>query len=158
MAQRKLEVILTGNEEDAQRAFAATERSAKGMGSKLSSIGKQVAKVGGARRSTASPEESPPASKSAWSAAAESLKIGRETERQSHQDHGGAANVTAKQIADYLSGSLSQLTGVDDELIQTNANLLLTFTNIKNEVGAGTTCSTRRPLRPWTCRPRWGPT
>jgi len=134
MAQRKLEVILTGNEKDAQRAFAATERSAKGMGSKLSSIGKQVAKVG-ALAAVGIAGGIAAGLKSAWSAAAESLKIGRETERVI-KTTGGAANVTAKQIADY-SGSLSQLTGVDDELIQTNANLLLTFTNIKNEVGAG---------------------
>lgn len=49
---------------------------------------------------------------------------------------GGAANVTAKQI-DQLAASLMMKTGIDDEAIKTGSNLLLTFTNIRNEVGKG---------------------
>jgi len=49
---------------------------------------------------------------------------------------GGAANVTSKQITT-MSESLMRLSGVDDEAIQSGQNLLLTFTKIRNETGAG---------------------
>jgi phage-related protein len=49
---------------------------------------------------------------------------------------GGVANVTAKQVGD-LAASISNKTAVDDEAIQTGANFLLTFKNVRNEVGKG---------------------
>jgi hypothetical protein len=49
---------------------------------------------------------------------------------------GGAANVSAAQV-DKLAESLMLKSGVDDEAIKSGANLLLTFTNIRNEAGAG---------------------
>jgi hypothetical protein len=49
---------------------------------------------------------------------------------------GGAANVTAEQV-DALSKNTLRLTGVDDELVKAGANVLLTFRNIRNEVGQG---------------------
>lgn len=72
---------------------------------------------------------------SAFNAAEESAKIGRETERVI-KTTGAAAWTSAQQVAD-LAGSLSDVTGADDELIQSGANLLLTFTNIRNQVGEG---------------------
>jgi hypothetical protein len=49
---------------------------------------------------------------------------------------GGAANVTAKHV-DNLATSLSKMSGVDDEVIGAGENLLLTFRNVRNEVGKG---------------------
>jgi hypothetical protein len=49
---------------------------------------------------------------------------------------GGVANVSSKQV-EALAQSLSKLTGVDDEAIQSGQNMLLTFTKINNEVGRG---------------------
>lgn len=49
---------------------------------------------------------------------------------------GGAANVTAKQV-DELAQSLMRKSGVDDEVIKSGENMLLTFTNIRNEAGRG---------------------
>jgi hypothetical protein len=49
---------------------------------------------------------------------------------------GGAAGMTADQIAE-LSEKLSTQVGIDDELIQSSLNLLLTFKQVRNEVGAG---------------------
>jgi hypothetical protein len=49
---------------------------------------------------------------------------------------GGAAGITAKQVA-ALSEELSMQIGVDDELIQKSANLLLTFKQVQNQVGEG---------------------
>lgn len=52
------------------------------------------------------------------------------------QQTGGAANVTADQIK-RLSKEQALLTGIDKELITQSNNVLLTFKNIRNEVGAG---------------------
>jgi hypothetical protein len=49
---------------------------------------------------------------------------------------GGVANVTAGEVA-ALSTSISRKAGVDDEAIQSGANLLLTFKQVRNEAGAG---------------------
>jgi hypothetical protein len=53
---------------------------------------------------------------------------------QAIKSTGGAANVSAKEVA-RLSTAISNKTGVDDEQIQSGANLLLTFTNIRNGLG-----------------------
>ena len=49
---------------------------------------------------------------------------------------GGAARISAQGVAD-LSDKLSMQIGVDDELIQSSANLLLTFKQVQNQVGEG---------------------
>jgi hypothetical protein len=49
---------------------------------------------------------------------------------------GGAANVTAKEVND-LANALSKKVGIDDEAIQAGENMILTFRNIRNEVGKG---------------------
>ncbi len=67
--------------------------------------------------------------------ARESARISALT-AQAIKSTGGAANVTAKQVG-RLSTAISNKTGVDDEQIQSGANLLLTFTNVRNEVGKG---------------------
>jgi hypothetical protein len=67
--------------------------------------------------------------------AAESAKIARLTGAVI-KSTGGVARVTAKQV-DTLATAISNKTAVDDEAIQSGANLLLTFTNVRNEVGKG---------------------
>jgi acid phosphatase family membrane protein YuiD len=49
---------------------------------------------------------------------------------------GGAAKISARQVGE-LATSISNKTGIDDEAIQTGSNLLLTFKNVRNEVGRG---------------------
>jgi hypothetical protein len=49
---------------------------------------------------------------------------------------GGAAGVTAQEVQK-LSDKLSMQIGVDDELIQSSANLLLTFKQVQNQTGKG---------------------
>lgn len=49
---------------------------------------------------------------------------------------GGVANVTAKDV-DRLAGSLMHKVAIDDEIIATGANMLLTFKGVRNEVGRG---------------------
>jgi hypothetical protein len=73
--------------------------------------------------------------KVAYTEAREAEKVMRQTEAVL-KSTGGAANVTAGDL-DKLSTSISNKIGVDDEAIQSGANLLLTFKDIKNEAGAG---------------------
>jgi hypothetical protein len=65
----------------------------------------------------------------------EAAKVGDQTNAVI-KSTGGAAKVSAKEVA-RLSETLSLKTGVDDEEIQSGANMLLTFKNIRNEVGLG---------------------
>ena len=66
--------------------------------------------------------------------ARESAKISRVTEAVI-KSTGGSAQVSAKQVG-ALATAISNKTGADDEAIQSGQNLLLTFTNVKNGVGA----------------------
>ena len=76
-----------------------------------------------------------PASSESIAGARESNKVAAIT-ANAIKATGGAAKVTAGQVAD-LAASISKKTGLDDEAIQSGANLLLTFKNVRNEVGAG---------------------
>lgn len=49
---------------------------------------------------------------------------------------GGASQTTAKEVG-ALADALERKTTIDGDVIQSGANMLLTFTNIKNEVGKG---------------------
>lgn len=72
---------------------------------------------------------------SSFAEAREAEKIGRTT-AQIIKSTGRTANVSARQVGN-LAENLSTVVGVDDELIQSGANLLLTFKNVRNEVGKG---------------------
>ena len=74
-------------------------------------------------------------SKDSIAEAREAQKVGAITRREIKAT-GGVANVTTRSVA-RLSGAISRKTGIDDEQIQTGANLVLTFKNIRNEVGEG---------------------
>ena len=67
--------------------------------------------------------------------AVESQKVNAITANALKQT-GAAAWTSAEQIGD-LATAISSKTGIDDEAIQSSANLLLTFKNVRNEVGAG---------------------
>ena len=73
--------------------------------------------------------------KGAIAEAQEAAKVTRLTQAVI-KSTGQAANVSAAQVAD-LAESMSELSGVDDEVIQSGANVLLTFTRIRNEAGKG---------------------
>jgi phage-related protein len=65
----------------------------------------------------------------------ESQKVTAQTEAVL-KSTGKAAGVTSQQVQD-LAGSIMKKTGIDDEAIQSGENLLLTFTNIRDEAGKG---------------------
>lgn len=69
------------------------------------------------------------------SEARESIRTGKLTEAVI-KSTGGAANISADQVGN-LATALSNKVGVDDEAIQSAANLLLTFKDVRNEAGSG---------------------
>lgn len=125
---RQIRVEILGDARSLRRAFGDAERAGSGF---ARGIGK-VAVFAGAALGAAGLAG---ALKGAVDAARESQKIGRQTEAVIRST-GGAAKVSAKQVGD-LAGAISRKTGVDDEAIQSGQNLLLTFTNVRNEAGKG---------------------
>lgn len=74
------------------------------------------------------------AAKNAWDELANAQKVGAQTDAVL-KSTGGVAGVTKKNVED-LAGSISDYSGLDDELVQSGANMLLTFTKVRNGVGA----------------------
>ncbi|HWD44018.1 MAG TPA: hypothetical protein VHM23_09995, partial [Actinomycetota bacterium] len=72
--------------------------------------------------------------KGAIDEAREAAKVGRQTAAVIKAT-GGVANVTAKDV-DRLAGSLMRKVAVDDDIIATGANMILTFKGVKNAAGA----------------------
>jgi hypothetical protein len=73
--------------------------------------------------------------KGAFDEAREAAKITKLTEA-AIRSTGAAAHVTADDV-DRLANRLSAMSGIDDELIASSENVLLTFTGVRNEVGKG---------------------
>lgn len=71
----------------------------------------------------------------AFDEASEAQKVGAQTTAVL-KSTGEAAGVSAGQIGD-LASALSEKAGIDDEVIQSGENVLLTFTNVRNEAGKG---------------------
>ena len=129
---KTLQIVIAGVDKGATKVFKDVDNAAETTQGKLAAMGSKIG-PGVAAAATAVVAGVAFAVKGAYEAAAESAKIGRETERVLTTT-GASAWTTADQIGD-LAGSMSELTGADDEMIQSGANLLLTFTNIKNQVG-----------------------
>lgn len=110
----------------ASRGFAAMGRAGRAAGAliKWGFAGALAAGYGATRLLRAS-----------FAEAREAQKIGATT-RQIIKSTGGVARVSYRHVDRYV-GRLSELIGVDDELIQQSGNLLLTFKNVRNETGRG---------------------
>jgi phage-related protein len=130
VATRELKVEIIGDAKSLQRALGDASTSSGKFGSAMSKAGKAAgiagaAIVGGFVYTL----------KRGFDEIAESQKVMAQTEAVI-KSTGKAANVTGKDVTD-LAESLSKVSGVDDEVIQGGENMLLTFTNIRNEVGKG---------------------
>jgi len=135
VANLSLAFDLVGRDVSASRAFKDVGDAADRAGKSGENFGSKIAsglKVAGAAFLGSKLVEG---FVDLYDAAAESAKIGRLTENVI-KSTGGAAQVSAKQVGD-LASAISKKTGVDDEAIQSGENLLLTFTNVRNEVGKG---------------------
>lgn len=133
-SSRELSVRITGDPRSLSRAFKQVEKDSGGLERGMQRVGRGVAKVSAAITVAAAA--------AAASLAGVGIKEALEQERVAARTAnvikttGGAANLTAKQIAD-MASQQQRLTGTKDDVIQGGANLLLTFKNIRQEQGEG---------------------
>lgn len=132
--ERKLAIVLTGEDRSASKTLRDVGDEVETTGGKLANLGSKISPTVTAAAAAVVAGVGF-ALKGAFDAAVESQKISRETERVI-QTTGASAWTSADQIGN-LADKISGLTGADDELVQSTANMLLTFTNVKNVVGDG---------------------
>lgn len=130
MAGNKVIMQFVGDEKDLVRAMNRIEGKSSTFGSKIGAVGKAAA-LGLAGVGVAAVGMGLSFAK----AAEESQAVTRQTDAVL-RSMGAAAWTTADAVAG-LSEKLSLQTGIDDELIQSGQNVLLTFANVRNEVGKG---------------------
>ena len=124
---RKIEVEITGDSSSLERALSRAGKSSQSNFTKISKAARVAGlALGGVLAGAAIV---------GFKELAEGQKVAAQTAAVL-KSTGGAANVTAKDV-DTLSMSLSKMSGVDDEAIASSENLLLTFRNVRNEVGKG---------------------
>jgi hypothetical protein len=126
---------IIGDSRSLKRALNGAAKDVKGFKSKLGGIGSIAAGVFGGGAALAGLSSLTHQLGSVVDEAREAARVGRMTDAVL-KSTGGAANVTAGQVS-RLAEAISNKTGIDDEQIQSAENLLLTFTNVRNEVGKG---------------------
>lgn len=131
MADRKITIEIIGDASSLERAFRQSSSSGQRFESTMSKFGKTAA-FAASGAALGGLTVALHAGISEWQ---QSAQVAAQTEAVL-KSTGGVANVSAKQIDD-LANSLLRKTGIDDEAIKSGANLLLTFTNIRNEAGRG---------------------
>ena len=141
MASRRLEVVISGNANDAVRALGQTERavgqfdrSSSRAGSRFSQSWRRgIGEVGRAVTGLVAGAGLVRFFQGSLSEAQQAQQVMRQTAAVIRST-GGVAGVTADHLAD-LAGRLSDVAAVDDEVIQQGGNVLLTFRNVKEEGG-----------------------
>ena len=113
------------------RGMRKAEGQTKSLGSKIGSMGK----VGAVAAGAAGVGALVATVKIGIGEFAQAQKVAAQTNAVI-KSTGGVAKVSAGHVDD-LAGKLMKKSGVDDEAIASGENLLLTFTNIRNEVGKG---------------------
>ncbi len=125
---RRLEVLITGDAKQAQKALGDLERAAgkHGAGIQRASSGIKDAIVGIGVASVGA------FALSEWQ---EAEKVGARTEAVLRST-GGAAGETRQEIED-LSEAISKKTATDDETVQSAANVIASMQKLRNEAGEG---------------------
>ena len=129
---RKVTVEILGDSKSLEKAFARSSASAKKFNVGLGTIAKGAAVFGGLSAAASLAGKAIGTAVGEWQ---ESVKVATQTNAVL-KSTGAAAKVSAKEVS-ALASSISSLSGIDDEVIQSGENLLLTFTNIRNGVGKG---------------------
>lgn len=127
---RRISVEIVGDSRSVERAFKRAGSAGATFGSRLKSIGKAAALGFGAALIGVGA-----ALRAGFAELGEAQKVAAQTNAVLRST-GGVANVTAGQV-DKLATSISRMSGIDDEAIAGAQNILLTFTNIRNEAGKG---------------------
>lgn len=127
-------IAILANASQASREFRKTSSDASSMGSKVSSAGKTIAKVGLLAGGAAA-------------AGVGALFVSGIKDAVSYQkllaqtnsvikSTKGVANVSAKGVSN-LANKIAGYSDGNDDAVQSAENLLLTFTNVRNEAGKG---------------------
>jgi len=115
----------------------ASHHFARSMGRGLATTGKLIGAgiAGGLGLAVVAAVKLTPVLKQSVQGYRDHLKVVAQT-TAAIRSTGGAANVSVKQVGK-LSDALERKTTVDGDVIQSGQNMLLTFTNIRNETGKG---------------------
>jgi hypothetical protein len=115
----------------------ASHHFARSMGHGLATTGKLIGAgiAGGLGLAVVAAVKLTPVLKQSVQGYRDHLKVVAQTSA-AIKSTGGAANVSVKQVGK-LSDALERKTTVDGDVIQSGQNMLLTFTNIRNETGKG---------------------
>jgi hypothetical protein len=136
---RRLAVEIVGDSRDLERAFKRSGKSAETFNKDVTKTGKNRKLFGGTTKAVGGLVAGlgaaglAGAAKAAFTEMGDAQKVSAQT-AAALKSTGRAANVTAGQM-DKLATALMNKSGVDDEAIKSSENLLLTFTNIRNETG-----------------------
>ncbi len=130
--KRTLIVEVVGDNKKLSKTLKSSETSVKSFGRSISVSFGSLAKVGAAVAALGSITAAVRAGTSEFS---EQQKVAAQTSA-AIKSTGAVAGVSAKQI-EALGLSLSNLSGIDDEVIKAGENVLLSFTNIRNAAGRG---------------------
>lgn len=134
MARSDVKVYIVGDASSLERTMQSVTAGADKMTNRFEQVGRRMQSIG----KTMSIAVTLPIlalAKMGYNELVENQKALAQTEA-AIRSTGGVANVTAKQIST-LASKLQDVSGTSDEVVQTGANLLLTFTNIRNEAGKG---------------------
>lgn len=136
MPSRKLVVEVIGDSKSLERTFRKASAETTRLGKATQTAAPQVKRLQGSYvGTTAAALAFGAAIKSSFGELFESQKVAAQTEAVL-KSTGRVAGVTAEDV-DKLATSLLNVSGVDDEVIKRGENLLLTFRNIRNEIGDG---------------------
>jgi hypothetical protein len=122
-----LQAVLSANTRDFDRAMGRSESKMSKFGAvaKGAALGAGVAVAYGLGK----------VAKIGWDEFNQGQKVAAQTNAVL-KSTGGVANVTAKQVEE-LGDQIMRKTGIDDEQIKAGQNMLLTFKNVRNEMGKG---------------------
>lgn len=132
---RKLIVEIVGDTSKLEKSFRAAGKDVESFGRKSTSMGSKLAKAGMFAGAAAGAAALGAAVKIGVGEFMDAQKVAAQTAAVL-KSTGGAAGVTAGHV-DKLASSILNYSGIDDEAIASGENLLLTFTNVRNEVGKG---------------------
>lgn len=131
---RNLNVSITGDPRSFKRALTSVNKDLAHTEGRFKSFSKTGARAFGTVGVAAGGALAIGLTK-AVSAFIEAEQVAAQTEARL-KSTAGVANVTARSVSN-LATAISRKSGIDDEAIQSAENLLLTFTKIRNESGAG---------------------
>jgi hypothetical protein len=133
VATRKVEVAIVGDASSMVRAFRQADGAAGRFGkkgSKMGAIGMGLLAGGAAGAALAISQGLSAALQTGISEFSEAQKVSAQT-AAALKSTGGAAGVTQQHI-ESMASSMQEATGLEDDMIQSSQNLLLTFTKINN--------------------------